>query len=428
MFKNFNFSNLKLTIINLTIFLCFQIFCMRENYDPARLQQVKELLLIKAGQHNQQKDTIENLINLIKPLTDPYFIYINIAQLQDTSSKFIYFYAYRMGREKILLWGSYNRITKNINIAGGCKYNNLALLNSAIKIWNSKGFAYVFGEVKNKSTNLISLYLYLENMTPDQYFKQKNLIALLRNEIDLKDYLSEGGTQEEIEKFKEEINQKAQKEEWNNIDETKDFILDKYEENLEKNLPESTSNKAPFYKHKVIYDYNDYKKLKANIALARNIINQDQYKVLYPIKTYEKFIQKSKNTYSKFIKEDKDNLYENFIKKIKSIYTKNIDNMDKKNRLEDYLNFLEEKVIEPYEETINRIDIIKNINQNLFDEMNVIAQKLLNILSGQEIARSKIISNSCPSFEYCMENQDAKSCGLYLYGISIKDPEDNDLS
>lgn len=105
--------------------------------------------LIYAELYSHDIGTLDIYVGIIIPLDNPINLFVNMGQLENSTSKLIYIFAYSIGRKRIMFWGVFNRSNQQLSIDGECKYSPYQL-NGIYHNWTNNNYTYVGNFVQNK--------------------------------------------------------------------------------------------------------------------------------------------------------------------------------------------------------------------------------------------------------------------------------------
>lgn len=331
------------------------------------LSQVKIQDIIKK---NAQKE--ENILHFSMPISSPIDIFVLLPTLQDKKKRYIYFIGYRMGKEKVTLWGVYDKIDKKIIIDSACVDVKFTLAKF-IKRWKQIGYHHVGAEQYNHFAQIYDKY-------NSEMKKLVYELAWLRGEITQEEAKKNANISlDEFYDVEIKLQKEADHEEW-----PLNEYLDKYNETLRKDNID-----------KILF-HIDYKIMKANIDRFTKKIKESTYHKLFPESTYKRFLKR---------KEELDLKNETDI-------------------IEDYKD-----EIKKYEDSINFFNIdneIKKIfERNELDLLEEFLTMLKKTFETSDI--SKIYKNECPID--CEENYNIyePNCGYWQYGNNQKYKLDNEM-
>lgn len=127
--------------------------------DNVQYQQMQQLQLLK--------NKYENMSATVLELTNPFLFFIKIEPNME-NKKYIYWFAYCMGKVNSLLWGVYKNKKKQFSIKGICKMTMNALHDS-LQLKKDQGFVIAAEMSKDKITP--SFKKYLDKETHKMLFK-----------------------------------------------------------------------------------------------------------------------------------------------------------------------------------------------------------------------------------------------------------------
>lgn len=161
-------------------FICIKLDNMDKQYQQLQLLKKK----------------YENMSDTALALTSPYLFFVKIEPNME-KNRYIYWFAYCMGKVNSMLWGVYKTKKKQYSIKGVCKFS-LGSLNDAIKLKKEQGFILVSAMAKDNITPTFKKYL--DKETHSTLFKNKpiNLLEfLLHQNRGLKDLFTPFNVKEE---------------------------------------------------------------------------------------------------------------------------------------------------------------------------------------------------------------------------------------
>lgn len=126
--------------------------------------QVQEMVskdLKKQDKGQREADTLDLYVGLKTGLEDPFNMFLKLSDI--TSQKeLIYFYAYSMGKKKVVLWGVYNVNTNEFLIDDACRYspNDLKFM---LNNWKEHDYSFYFSSVRNRITSRMDQELLFDN-------------------------------------------------------------------------------------------------------------------------------------------------------------------------------------------------------------------------------------------------------------------------
>jgi len=123
-------------------------------------------------------DDLDLFVGLRSPLNSPYNIFLRLKDLENDSD-IIYFYAYSMGTQKVILWGIYEKSSDEFLIDNSCQYNPNDL-KYILDTWRNNEYNFFFTAMRNRIVNRVTQYTI--------YGDDKNEISKLVNTFK-KEYL-----------------------------------------------------------------------------------------------------------------------------------------------------------------------------------------------------------------------------------------------
>lgn len=99
---------------------------------------------------NAQKelDSLDLYVGLHSDLTDPFNVFVKVSDLEE-NRPLVYFYAYSMGKKKVVIWGVFDRTNNEFLIDDSCQYN-ADDLKSIIDSWKKNNYDFFFSSVKDR--------------------------------------------------------------------------------------------------------------------------------------------------------------------------------------------------------------------------------------------------------------------------------------
>lgn len=160
------------------------------------MAQAQELIFAIPKQTSAQ----ENInVGLVPRLTSPFNLFLNLKQLIDPDSRFIYFFIYSMGKQKVILWGVYDKQDQSFHIDSACRYMTRQLSPITMQ-WIKSGYTYIGNSVVNRPLEILSkmvegkaslgiLNVEGPRMDYQEYIQKKYLLAMLKGNISDQEYL-----------------------------------------------------------------------------------------------------------------------------------------------------------------------------------------------------------------------------------------------
>lgn len=107
----------------------------------------------------READDLDLFVGLNTAITSPYNLFLRVSDVQANSSM-IYFYAYSLGREKVMLWGIYDTPNNEFLVDNNCIYD-VNDLDNIIKIWQNHAYQFSSSSQKDMMTmNLRQHHIY----------------------------------------------------------------------------------------------------------------------------------------------------------------------------------------------------------------------------------------------------------------------------
>nr|QBK91440.1 MAG: uncharacterized protein LCPAC302_00600 [Pithovirus LCPAC302] len=371
----------------------------------------------------QDLDNLDLFVGLHSPLTDPFNIFLRVADIKQ-GKELIYFYAYSIGKKKVVFWGVYDQSTDEFLVDNSCVFK-LGDLSKMIDNWKKHHYEFYFSSVRNRRDRRIHQFsIYDDRISKlhllDEF--KKIYIQKLINEgiisgksvpIDQEEYnklmsdvgiaglnaVSNSDYNPTIELILDEIDTKE--------DETpiRNFI-----ENLRKIPKKSIRNNLSSLSN---YQRNVLNHLLIHLFLMV-FLDVDEYRVA----KYIKFLQSDNqiNDKSRVKKYIKGNfLYEWIIELAKILRIYDIDSFMYKVS-NDILRIIEDKI------NMSTVGVIGGplLSPNLNTLMENISSVFQNFVSKSEFTKISYTKNLkiCPSSDECMMNN-IEGCELYRHGDDI---------
>ena len=139
----------------------------------------------------KDQDSLDLYVGLRSGLDDPYNVFVKVSDLEE-DRPLIYFYAYSLGKKKVVIWGVFDRKNNEFLIDDACQYaaNDLkSILNS----WKEDNYNFFFSSVRDRiesrmrQNNIFKDRKYDLNLMEKfrQYFLQKLVqTGHLRGKVD----------------------------------------------------------------------------------------------------------------------------------------------------------------------------------------------------------------------------------------------------
>lgn len=129
-----------------------------------------------------ENDQLDLFAGVHTPLDDPYNIFFRISDVENHSPQ-IYFYAYSLGKRKVVFWGIYDYDQNEFLVDSACRYN-VNLLSQMISTWKTNAYQYYSHSVKDRASQRMLLNLHFDDVRKAETllstFKVYFLVKLLR--------------------------------------------------------------------------------------------------------------------------------------------------------------------------------------------------------------------------------------------------------
>lgn len=338
----------------------------------------------------EQDETTDLMVGIIRPLTSPYNLFINYDNITDNKERYVYFFVYVFGKNKIILWGLYDKITETFSIDGGCKYE-VAQLQTMINHWKSKNINYVGNSVVDRISERMKLYMKAPpKMSPEEYEKLKNIHDYFVGQIDFDEFSAKcPGCYEQ-------------------------FLFDL---SWESQLNPGDPGYASAY-------------MKKLDDLDRKIVDHEP-----PVNPREEY-EKNKYLNSFYMGEITLNdlerrypgVYDNFLLELSRETGLTPADDEYYFAYEEKMSNLLEKIIK-YEKSINRTDVSPfgpSINNDTYNLIIKITSKFYEEIKYGKYDSSSFMNrlNKCPQIKSCHDNIQENGCEVYHYGLDIFSPID----
>ena len=391
-----------------------------------------ENILDIISERKKEKDYVQFTIPFDKPLD----IYIRVDDIFE--NRFVYFFGYTMGRDRVVIWGVYDSKNDKLVIESGCndiKYQLLKLL----KIWKQNGILHVGAEQRNLIDDRINFNLFYGNEKNfDNIQKSLLLIAWQRDLISTEDILkmtyfnpetrkNEKFSFDDLKDFDDYISEQSEREE-----KPRNEFLKYYEEKLvpletfdasrnksrEQTIgklmkPEESKKKRVFFSNK---KQNPAEKYLPFEFKYMSLIVWEQYKLLKA--NVARYLKKAKKY------PFKEELYESFLEDVQRFSNEHPD---------EYVKFLWDIIIKDYERNLNFVSIdqgvLNEITEEEYERLELIIQSMKQGFNKQYSRIEEFKKIQCPpDRDSCLYNgmvdSSRKECELYFYGNQIHYAED----
>jgi hypothetical protein len=118
--------------------------------------QTQILQLPSLQKNNLRQEKLETYLGISHGLSDPFNLFINITDIEKNRN-LIYFFSYSMGVKKVVVWGTYDRLTDKINVESGCRFNSWKYI-SYINIWKDMNYKLDTTLTENRINSRMNKY------------------------------------------------------------------------------------------------------------------------------------------------------------------------------------------------------------------------------------------------------------------------------
>jgi hypothetical protein len=119
------------------------------------------------------QDELDLYVSLRSGLDDPYNVFVKVSDLEE-NRPLIYFYAYSLGKKKVVVWGVFDRNKNEFLIDDACQYG-VNDLKSILNSWKEDNYNFFFSSVRDR----IDSRMRQNNIFKDRNF-ELNLMAKFR--------------------------------------------------------------------------------------------------------------------------------------------------------------------------------------------------------------------------------------------------------
>ena len=131
----------------------------------------------------QERDQLDLYVSLKTSLGDPFNVFLRVKDIQDKSD-IIYFYAYSLGKKKVIIWGIYDQKDNEFLIDDACKYQANDL-KGILDTWKNHDYNFFFSGVKDRIKSSVLQNLLFVDRKSDvalfTKFKEYFLVKLARS-------------------------------------------------------------------------------------------------------------------------------------------------------------------------------------------------------------------------------------------------------
>lgn len=144
-------------------------------------------LIFANVQNQQRREDVDEYLGIYNELNNPILLFMNIQDLVNDRA-YVYFFAYSMGKKKLVFWGVYRKQYQDFIIDNSCRYNTREL-SGMLKEWETIGYSYISNSIKDRFTSRIYEYVNDKSLTPhisnyDDYRILKYILSYYNDRID----------------------------------------------------------------------------------------------------------------------------------------------------------------------------------------------------------------------------------------------------
>jgi hypothetical protein len=96
----------------------------------------------------KEVDKLDLYVSLHTGLDDPFNVFVKLSDLEENRSS-IYFYAYSLGKKKVVIWGIFERNNNEFLIDDSCQYRAVDL-KSILDSWKDENYQFFFSSVRDR--------------------------------------------------------------------------------------------------------------------------------------------------------------------------------------------------------------------------------------------------------------------------------------
>ena len=387
-----------------------------------------QTLINKDETSQKDMDNLDLFVGLHSPLESPYNIFLRLSDLE-SNSDIIYFYAYSMGKQRVIIWGLYDRSNNEFVIDNSCKYhpNDLKIV---IDTWKNNKYEYFFTAMKDRKHDRINQYITYEDdrdkmITLINDFKEIYLEKLISTGL-----LSNNNHKNNNNKHNKNNNKRTKlfdEDEYNNIlnnvysagikavkdkrlDNTLTMLLNEVDNNQDENAIRSIIKDNDWF-GKSEYQINIAKHILVHLFIM-TFLTIDEYR----ISKYIEYINMSNKNHDKLMKIVKGSfIYEWLIELGKALRVYNLQKFIS-NVANDILKLTENKVNMTSVGVIGGLKLDKFLNEKL-DDISIIFEDFVSKSKYSKITYANDLM-SCPSIKFCDNDPMGIGCDLYSHGYT----------
>jgi len=365
--------------------------------------QVRET--INKKDYRTEHENVEELdlyVSLNSRLDDPYNVFVRVDDIINQKS-LIYFYAYSLGKKKIVIWGVYDKNNNEFLIDDACKYR-LNDLKNILDVWKSNDYQFLLASVKNSYSSRIYQERIYDNRKQELVRLEDFKLSFMKNNYNLDKVANDGMAALVLDySDKTKIYDPLLKLFYDNVDNVDDEIKLRQMLTSDKII---TSNK------------NKLAKIILTSIFILVFADMEEYRVA----KYIQFLF-SKGTKNGKKEQLQKYLNKTFLYQWLLFLIKEFNVTDEEKFLFDYANI----IIDLTEKNINTTGgVIGGDNTMLKDpELAQMAQFFEDFISKSKYSKITLTNDikECPRYEECDVNRD-ESCALYNFGTYVSSKYD----
>lgn len=367
--------------------------------------QVQKLVDVKKTE--QEQDKLDLFVGLKSPLNDPFNVFLRVSDLEHNN---IYFYAYSLGKKKVVLWGIYDRSTNEFLIDQACKYN-VNDLKSLLEVWKKQKYSFFFSGVRDRISSRMT-----QNILYNDRSDKLKLIRLFKK-MYMGELINKGiisGTKENIDPVEySTVLNRASKAGLKALS-SPDFNVKQYSPSIDLLLNNLDAEDERIIRN-AIYNrsFNNLTPYQTNVVnhilihiFILIFLDIDEYRIV-------KYIQHLNSNKNKQLKRYLKGgfMYEWLLELGKMLRVYN---------LEQFMKDVSEDVLRLIEEKINRSDVGviggEAIPINLKETVDDLSRRFESFIEKSEYSKTTFVNNlkMCPSLESC--DKPKEGCELFYHG------------
>ena len=375
--------------------------------------QFKVQTLVKPNKSLQkEEDELDLFVGLYSPLNSPYNIFLRLKDIENNND-IIYFYAYSMGSQKVMVWGLYDTNTNEFLIDNSCQYTPNQLME-IINTWKQNKYDYFFTAMRDRKSERINQYLIYgddreKNLKLADNFKNYYLSKLSKEGL-ISSNVPKGPKDKDI-----------------NIEKLFDKVyeagLSSIKQNKYKNILNLILNELDTKEDETtifnIIKNNKWDGTEYQINVAKHILVHLFLMVFltiddYRVAKYINYIQTHNNNNNEFKKKLMKHVKNSFLyqwilelAKVLRVYD-----------VENFMLLIANNILSLIENDINMNNINMSLGINIRDKISDISERFEDFIAKSMYSKITFVNNlpSCPKITSCNDN--GKGCDLYSHGVT----------